>query len=377
MSDIARVLEFWFAPGQAAKWWVRDPAFDAEIRRRFATLHDAAAAGALEHWRATAHGALALVILLDQFSRNLFRDDPRAYASDAHALGVALAALDRGFDRGLDDDRRSFLYMPLQHAEDLPVQERCCALFATIADAESIEAAAEHRATIARFGRFPMRNAALGRQSTPEERRFLTERSYDAVAEEYARRIYGELEHKPFDRALLDRVAMRLEGRGPVWDLGCGPGHVTRYLHDRGVAIVGLDLSRAMVEQARALNPAIAFRQGDLAALEAEAGSLAGIIAFYSLIHLPSTVLGAVLAGFRRALRPGGLLLVAVHAGEGHIHLDQWWQRTVSIDTHFFAGDALARLATAAGFVVEELIEREPYPEVEYPSRRAYLLARA
>src|SRR6516165_8941440 len=115
------------------------------------------------------------------------------------------------------------------------------------------------------------------------------ERSYDRVAEEYALRIFGELEHKPLDRQLLDRFAAEVEGLGPACDLGCGPGHVARYLHDRGVRVTGLDLSPAMVEQARRLNPGIAFRQGNMLALDVEHGAWGGIIAFYSIIHVPRT----------------------------------------------------------------------------------------
>ena len=111
--------------------------------------------------------------------------------------------------------------------------------------------------------------------------------SYDRVAAEYVQRISGELEHKPLDRQLLDRFAARVQGLGPVCDLGCGPGHVARYLHERGVPVIGIDLSPVMVEQARRLNPGIEFRQGNMLSLDVEDGAWGGIVAFYSIIHLP------------------------------------------------------------------------------------------
>jgi uncharacterized protein (DUF924 family) len=171
MSDIAALLDFWFAPETAPKWFAKDAAFDATLRTRFGTLPQSAAAGALDHWAATAHGALALVLLLDQLPRNLYRDDARAFVNDPHALAIARSALARGFDRGLPEQMRQFLYMPFMHAEELAAQERCCTLFAD--QPEQRKYAEAHRDIIARFGRFPHRNAVLGRASTPEETAFL------------------------------------------------------------------------------------------------------------------------------------------------------------------------------------------------------------
>jgi SAM-dependent methyltransferase len=202
------------------------------------------------------------------------------------------------------------------------------------------------------------------------------EGSYDRVAGEYALRIFGELEHKPLDRQLLDRFAADVEGLGPVCDLGCGPGHVARYLHDRGVQVTGLDLSPAMVEEARRLNPGIAFRQGNMLALDVEDGAWGGIVAFYSIIHAPRAQVATALAEISRALLPGGLLLLAFHVGGETVHLDEWWGRPVALDFHFFRSDAMACALRSAGFEVEELVEREPYPDVEHPSRRCYIFAR-
>jgi SAM-dependent methyltransferase len=213
--------------------------------------------------------------------------------------------------------------------------------------------------------------------STPEEppSRGDVRASYDRVADEYARRIAGELEHKPLDRALLDRFAERVRGAGPVADLGCGPGHVARYLAERGADVFGLDLSPAMVAQARALHPGVAFRVGDLAALDDADGAWAGAVAYYSLIHLPRGAVAAALRETARALRPGAPLLVAFHVGDETRHLDEWWGHPVRLDFVFFGVDEMAGYLREAGFVVEQATEREPYPDVEAQTRRAYLLA--
>lgn len=202
-----------------------------------------------------------------------------------------------------------------------------------------------------------------------------TRTSYDAVADEYVRHIYDELRHKPLDRELLGRLAKNA-GDGLICDMGCGPGHVTRYLHEQGAWVCGIDFSDAMVERARQLNPGIEFRQGDMTALDLPDGSFAGMAAFYSLIHFPQSELAAVLKELRRVLRPGGLFLAGFHAGDDVIHLDDWWGCPVSVDFYFHPPTAIARHLTSAGFEIAEIVERDPYPEVEHPSRRAYIFAR-
>jgi SAM-dependent methyltransferase len=203
-----------------------------------------------------------------------------------------------------------------------------------------------------------------------------TARSYDAVAGEYAHRIHGELAHKPLDRELLDRFGDALRGRGPVRDIGCGPGHVTRHLHERGVEVAGIDLSKGMVERARALNPGIAFAVGDMARLDVPDESWTAIVLFYSVIHVPRPSVPAVLGELRRTLAAGGLLFLAFHIGTETLHLDEWWGHDVSVDFHFYTIAEMAGFLTAAGFVIDEIREREPYPDVEHQSRRAYILAR-
>jgi ubiquinone/menaquinone biosynthesis C-methylase UbiE len=158
--------------------------------------------------------------------------------------------------------------------------------------------------------------------------------------------------------------------------MGCGPGHVARYLHEQGVAVCGIDLSRAMVEQARRLTPGVEFRQSDMLALEAADESWAAIAAFYSLIHIPRGDLPQALGELRRVLRPGGVLLVAFHIGDETVHLDEWWDHKVSVDFFFFRSHEMAQALKEAGFEIEEIIEREPYPDVEHQSRRSYIFAR-
>jgi ubiquinone/menaquinone biosynthesis C-methylase UbiE len=200
--------------------------------------------------------------------------------------------------------------------------------------------------------------------------------SYDLVADEYVRRIFDELRHKPLDRQLLDRFAASVRDIGPVCDLGCGPGHVARYLHERGVQVCGVDLSSAMVEQARRLTPAVEFHQGNMLVLDADDESWAGIAAFYSLIHIPRGDLPQALAELRRVLRRGGKLLVAFHIGDETVHLNEWWGHKVCVDFFFFRSEEMAQHLRGAGFEIAEIIEREPYLEVEHQSRRSYLFAR-
>jgi SAM-dependent methyltransferase len=200
--------------------------------------------------------------------------------------------------------------------------------------------------------------------------------SYDVVADEYFRRIFDELQHKPLDRQLLDRFAAQVVGIGPACDMGCGPGHVARYLHERGVQVCGIDLSEAMIERARRLNPGVEFRQGDLMSLDVADETWAGIVAFYSIIHVPRSEMAQALGELRRALRPGGVLLLAFHIGEGTIHLDEWWGQKVCVDFFFFRPEEVTASLREAGLEIEEVIEREPYPDVEHQSRRAYIFAR-
>jgi ubiquinone/menaquinone biosynthesis C-methylase UbiE len=202
------------------------------------------------------------------------------------------------------------------------------------------------------------------------------QKNYDQIAAKYTRHIFDELRHKPLDRELLDRFAAEIRGRGEMCDMGCGPGHVARYLRDAGLSVFGLDLSPGMLEQARKLNPDIPFRQGNMLCLDIPDGSLAGIAAFYATVNLPTESLPLVFREMERVLRPGGLLLLAFHAGDEIVHVDELWDQQVLMDFLFLQPPKIKLCLEAEGFVVEEIIEREPYPEVEYQSRRAYIFAR-
>jgi uncharacterized protein (DUF924 family) len=166
------VLAFWRAAGEP-KWFAKDDAFDAEIKRRFLATYEAAAAGSLSGWEATPEGALALAIVLDQFPRNMFRRDPRAFAADPLARTVVDRALARGFDQQVPHNERLFFYLPFEHSETMADQERCCALFRALGNADQLHWAELHADIIRRFGRFPHRNAVLGRVTTPEEKAYL------------------------------------------------------------------------------------------------------------------------------------------------------------------------------------------------------------
>ena len=209
------------------------------------------------------------------------------------------------------------------------------------------------------------------------QQRAETQTSYDRIADEYARQIYGELAGKPLDRAILDRFAERLRGRGVVCDMGCGPGQIGRYLADRGLLVVGVDLSPGMVAQAAALNPDVAFRVGDMTALDEPDGAWAGIAAFYSIIHVPPGEIVAALTEMRRVLQPDGLLLLAFHIGDEVVRSEELMGQAVALDFWFYTPEQMRRWLGEAGYGVEEIIEREPYaPDVEHQSRRAYVLAR-
>lgn len=193
-STIDEILEFWFGPvgesghaddTHAKRWWTKDDGFDETIRQRFSDIYERVRSGQHEDWLSSARGRLATLIVLDQFPRNMFRGTARMHESDARALDVALSGIDLGFDRALPGDLRSFCYMPLMHAESRAAQDACVRLFRDYAaelpgpEGERIRGnlkfAELHRDIVARFGRFPHRNAILGRASTEEERRYLDE----------------------------------------------------------------------------------------------------------------------------------------------------------------------------------------------------------
>lgn len=198
--------------------------------------------------------------------------------------------------------------------------------------------------------------------------------SYDRAAERYAETFFHELDRKPFDRALLDGFADTLRGRGQVCDLGCGPGHIARYLKARGVDALGLDISPGMIEVAARLNPDISFKQGDMLALDFPDQALSGIVAFYSVIHLPRESAQPALEEAHRALVPDGLLLLSFHGGDGELHAEEFLGVPVSIDATLFQPEEMARYVRQAGFAVDSVVTRQPYG-FEFQSPRVYVSA--
>lgn len=198
---------------------------------------------------------------------------------------------------------------------------------------------------------------------------------YDSLAAEYAAAFEGEHDKKPMDRELLARFATELGGRGPVWDLGCGPGQTAAFLKGLGMEISGLDISENLLARARALHPDIRFRQGDLLNLPFEDSSLAGIVSFYAIVHFGPEQVRAAFREMHRTLAPGGLLLFAFHAGDETLRIREFLGKEVDIDFSLFPPGFIERCLEERGFENIEPIERPPYPEIEYQSRRAYVFA--
>jgi SAM-dependent methyltransferase len=201
-----------------------------------------------------------------------------------------------------------------------------------------------------------------------------TRTAYDTVAESYAELLRGALDASPWDRAMLGTFAELVGTTGPVGDLGCGPGRLTGYLASLGLAVFGVDLSPVMVEVARQAHPGLRFDVGSLVALELADGSLAGALAWYSLIHTPPEQLPLVVAELTRVLAPGGRLLAAFQVGDELRHIANGYGHAVSLDAYRLQPDFVAGLFTDAGLVVEARMVREPEPPEHTP--QAYLLAR-
>jgi SAM-dependent methyltransferase len=204
-----------------------------------------------------------------------------------------------------------------------------------------------------------------------------TRQSYDRVAREYADHIATELQAKPFDRDFLDQFAEAVRELGAVVELGSGPAHVSAYLAERGVRISGLDLSPAMVAEAHRLFPGLDVVVGDMLDLPFDDGSLGGVIAFYSIVHFHDGQLALAFSEMARVLAPGGLAAFAFHIGDEVLHRDEWWTHPVTLDFRMLPTEHVVALLRDAGLDVTTTTERGPYhPDVEYQSRRAYLVAR-
>ncbi len=201
------------------------------------------------------------------------------------------------------------------------------------------------------------------------------EAMYDTVAKEWAEKFSGEHERKPKDREMLAEFAREIGKERPVWDLGCGPGDTAAYLKGLGVDVAGLDLSEKLLEQARALHPDIRFQKGDILDLEWEDSSIAGIVAFYAIVHFAEEQVGRAFAEIFRVLKPGGPFLFTFHIGDETMHLEEFLGRKVDIDFMFFTTEFISACLKRTGFEIRQIVEREPYPGVEYESRRAYVFA--
>jgi SAM-dependent methyltransferase len=204
--------------------------------------------------------------------------------------------------------------------------------------------------------------------------------TYDKVAWAYAATFLHELDHKPFDRAILTRfaAATRRDSQGgyPVCDLGCGPGHIGAFLAADGVHAVGIDLSAGMVAQASLAHPAMTFTQGDMTALALPDDTFTGIVCFYALIHVPRSQVPTVLLEMSRVLVRGGDLLVTVHGGRGTLHAGQMVGQPADLHATLFSLAELCELVQGAGFTIVEAHQRAPY-EVEHPTPRLYVWATA
>jgi ubiquinone/menaquinone biosynthesis C-methylase UbiE len=201
------------------------------------------------------------------------------------------------------------------------------------------------------------------------------ERMYDAIAEEYAETFIDEHKKKPKDQEILRRFSQEIGNRRPVWDFGCGPGQTARYLKDLGIEISGLDLSEKILEQARIIHPEIHFRKGNLLELEFENDSIAGVVAFYAIVHFTEEQVGIAFREVFRVLQPGGIFLFTYHVGEETVHIEEFLGKKIDIDFMLITTDFILSCLKVVGFEKIEIIEREPYPDVEYESRRAYVFA--
>jgi ubiquinone/menaquinone biosynthesis C-methylase UbiE len=201
------------------------------------------------------------------------------------------------------------------------------------------------------------------------------ERMYDRVAKEYAEAFSEEHEKKPKDQEMLRRFSRAVGDKKPVWDFGCGPGQTAKYLTDLGMEISGLDLSEKILQEARTLHPEIHFRKGNVLELEFDDDSMAGVVAFYAIVHFTEEQVETAFREVFRVLQPGGLFLFTYHIGDETLYLEEFLGKEIDIDFMFFTTDFISGCLKKVGFEEIEIVEREPYREVEYKSRRAYVFA--
>lgn len=199
---------------------------------------------------------------------------------------------------------------------------------------------------------------------------------YNTVADDYAAERWGELSKKHFDQLLLKEFAAVNKDKGRCADFGCGPGQTTRYLYDNGVKdIIGIDLSPAMINAARRLSPKIKFETGDLLNIGYSPGSLGSVLAFYAIVHFTGDQIRKCFGEINSVLKTRGDFLFSFHAGDEIVHFDKAHDKEVDIDLFFFKTDDIIELLNEIGFNIIDAVERRPYKDVEYPSRRAYIWA--
>ena len=201
------------------------------------------------------------------------------------------------------------------------------------------------------------------------------EKTYDQIAQQYADINNNELEHKPKDRILLKKFSKKVRNKKPVWEFGCGPGQIAWYLKSIGVDISGLDLSEKILQQARSLHPGMHFQKSNMLGLDFANNSIGGIVSFYAIVHFTRQQVAGAFKEMYRVLKPGGVLFIAFHIGDETIRINEFHGASIEIDFMFFQTEFIQKCLLETGFKQMEKIEREPYPEVEYQSKRAYIFA--
>jgi ubiquinone/menaquinone biosynthesis C-methylase UbiE len=201
------------------------------------------------------------------------------------------------------------------------------------------------------------------------------ETQYDFIAKEWAEAFAREHERKPKDQEILQRFSQEIGDRRPVLDFGCGPGNTTKYLKNLGMEISGMDLSEGMIEQARKTHPGLHFQKGNILETQFDNNSIAGVVAFYAIIHFTKEQIPIAFREVFRILQAGGIFLLTYHVGDKRIHIDEFLGKKVDLDVMFFNSDFIFSCLNDNGFENIDIIEREPYPNVEYESRRAYVFA--
>lgn len=202
------------------------------------------------------------------------------------------------------------------------------------------------------------------------------ENMYDSVAKNYAKTFLNEHHKKPKDQEVLYRFSQMIIPNSEIWDLGCGCGETTKYLNELGVKVSGLDLSAKMIEQAKIAYPDISFHKGNILALEFNNNSIDAIVSFYAIVHFTQDQVQQAFQEIYRVLKKNGILLFTYHVGDNTIHLNQFLQQEIDIDFMFHNTEAIINLLQEIGFKEIEVIEREPYKNIEYQSKRAYIFAK-